>query len=71
MKVFYKLLKKSAIEDANRAGHNRQMIGKSTSSKMYPNMGKPSGKRKQRYIPNPRDQSKLTCIIHVPEYSSD
>ena len=34
-------------------------------------MGKCSGRRKQNYIDCPRDQSKLTCLIHGPGNLSD
>ena len=71
MNVLYKLLIKTNREYSKRAGHSIQMRGEPTLSNCFSDMGKHSGKRKQRYVDHPRDQSKLTCLIHGPGNSSD
>ena len=46
------------------------MRDESASSKTYSNEGKLDGKSKKIYIDCPRDQLKLTCLIHVPGHLS-
>ena len=54
MKVLQNLLIKTNTADANCAGHIRQNRGESALSKIYPEMGKRTGKYKQRYVECPK-----------------
>ena len=63
--------KKTTREYANCAGHSRKMRGEAASSNTYSEMNESASKCRKRYVEHPKDRSKPTCLIHVPEYSSD
>ena len=62
--------KNSTRAGAKCTGRGRQIRGGDTLSKMYSKMGNLTGMRKQKYVDHPRDQSKLTYLIHSLVHSS-
>ena len=63
--------KKTTREYANYSGHSRKMRGEADSSNTYSEMSESASKCRKRYTEHPKDRLKTTCLIHVPEYSSD
>ena len=47
------------------------MIVEAALSTTYSEISESAGKRRKRYVDNPKDRLKLTCLIHVPGNSSD
>ena len=59
---------KTTREYANCAGNISKMRGESASSHTHSDMSESSRKRRKRYVEHPKDTSKHTCFIHVPDY---
>ena len=62
--------KKTTRADANRACLRRKMRGEYASSTTYSNRNYGSVKRRKRYVDNPNDRPKLTCLVHCPVHSA-
>ena len=72
MKVLYNLLIKTPTRTyVKRAIISSKTRGEATSSTTHSNTSESSGKRRKRFVDNPKDISKLTCLIYSPGHYSD
>ena len=58
------------MEYSNHAGHSSKIRGESALPTTHSEMSDSSEKRRNIYIDNPKDISKLTFLVHGPRHSS-